>query len=401
MMTRIAAITIALVAAAVVPPAAAQESNLAPTVEANALAPAGWSVTPSLAYSGAYDDNVLIRSKNDVTPADFLNVVNPRATVDFNGRHTQLSGSYDGAFLLYRDLGSLNSYDQHGWIFARRMLSKHVAIFARNTAASVPTTELSQFIGVPFVRTGSRLDSLRSGVEIAFTKRTSLAASYDFDWIDFDDTQPGAGGLYGGHSHGASANLRHQLDARLTLTADYSVQHAAVGTINETFGVWNTGVGVEYKVSDVMNVRASGGIAHVGGTETQAATTGPAGRLGLSRHFRTFDVDLGYSRSFAPSYSFGGTMDNQDVSARVRVPIARRFYTTGGVSWRSNEPLNLAEPPFQSLWIETTLGYAMTLWARLEGFYASSHQEINRPGGLIDRNRYGFQVVTAKPVRIH
>src|SRR3954471_11468450 len=110
MMTRIATITIALLAVSAAAPAAAQESNLAPTTpEGNPLAPVGWSFTPSLTYSGAWDDNVLIRGTGDRTPGDFLNVVTPRGTVNYNGRDAQVSGSYDGAFLLYRDLGSLNS----------------------------------------------------------------------------------------------------------------------------------------------------------------------------------------------------------------------------------------------------------------------------------------------------
>ena len=62
----------------------------------------------------------------------------------------------------------------------------HVALFARNSAADVPTTELQEFVGVPFVRTGSRIDDLRGGVEAAFTKRTSMVVSYDFQWVDFD-----------------------------------------------------------------------------------------------------------------------------------------------------------------------------------------------------------------------
>jgi hypothetical protein len=401
-MTRLTAWKVALLTATLLRPTAsfAQESNLATQADANPQAPVGWSVTPSFAYSGAWDDNVLIRGKGDTTPHDFLNVVNPRGTADYNGRRAQMSASYDGAFLLYRDLGSLDSYDQHAWFFGRQMLSRHVALFVRNTAASVPTTELSQFIGIPFVRTGSRLDSLRGGLEIAFTKRTSLAASYDFEWVDFDQSQPGAERLRGGHSHGGSADLRHTLSPRLTLVADVAMQHAILATLNQTFDVENASAGVEFKLSEVTRVFAAGGVSHLVQTETATSRTGPAVRIGLSRHFRTADVDLGYSRSFVPSYGFGGTMQNEETNVRVRVPLARRVYTAGGLSWRRNDPLTEIDPPLRSLWIEATVGYAMTQWARLEAFYASSHQTIDRPGGVADRNRVGFQVVTSKPVRI-
>ena len=399
-MRHFATFTIVVLAAALLPAAAAsaQESNLVTTPGANPEAPAGWSFKPSLTYSGAWDDNVLLRGTGNRAPADFLNVINPRSTVDYNGRRSQVSASYDGAFLLYHDLSALNSYDQHGWVFARRMLSRNVSLFLRNTVASVPTTELSQFVAIPFERTGSRLDALKGGVEIAFSKRTSLAAGYDFEWIDFDQSQPGTESLRGGHSHGASANLRHILDARLTLIADYSLQHALVATTEEIFDVQNASVGVEYKVSELTHVYAAGGISHLFETATATSKTGPAVRLGLSRHLRRAEVDVSYSRAFVASYGFGGATQNSEASARLRLPLARRVYTTGGVSWRRNAPLTEIDLPLRSLWVEGTVGYAMTPWASIELFYGGTHQTFEHP---LDRNRYGFQVITAKPVRIH
>jgi hypothetical protein len=37
---------------------------------------------------------------------------------------------------------------------------------------------------------------------------------------------------------------------------------------------------------------------------------------------------------------------------------------------------------------------------RLEAFYSGAHQTIDQPGGVLDRNRVGFQIITARPVRI-
>ena len=400
-MTRVT-FTIALLAAALLRPAAAaaQETNLVPTADANPLAPVGWSFTPSLTYSGAWDDNVLIRGKGDSTPRDFLNVVNPRGALDFNGRRGQMALSYDGAFLLYRDLHSLDSYDQHAWFFGRRLIAPHVALFVRNTAASVPTTELAQLIAIPFVRTGSRLDNFRTGVEAAFTKRTSMVASYDFEYVDFDHSQPGAEGLRGGHSHGGTVNLRHILSDRLSLTADYGFQHAIIGTIGQTFDIQNAWVGGEYRLTDLTRVFGAGGISRLAATEISANRTGPAWRFGLTRDLRTAAVDLLYTRSFVPSYGFGGTMQNEEATARLRLPLARRVYTSTAVSWRRNDPLFDVELPLRSVWIEGTIGYAVTPFVHVEAFYGGTHQTIDRPGGVLDRNRIGFQVITAKPVRI-
>ncbi len=400
-MYRAFALVLALLAATLWPAAAAaQESNFVPVASANMQAPAGWSLTPSMTYGVNRDDNVLIRGKGDATTADVLNVINPRGSLDLNGRRGQLSVTYDGAFVLYRDLNALNSYDQHASFFGRRLLSPHVAVFVRNTAASVPTTELSQFIAVPFVRTGSRLDDLRTGVEAAFTKRTSMVVSYDFQWVQFDHRQPGSEALRGGHSHGATLTLKHHLSERFALTSDYDIQHATIGGGEQAFDVQNAWAGGDYKLSDLAHVFAEGGVSRLGVTQLSGVRTGPAWRVGLARQFRAAGIDLLYSRSFVPSYGFGGTMQNEEATARFRVPVSRRVYSTSALSWRRNDPLTPGEVPLRSYWVEGTLGYAATPWVRLEMFYAGTRQTIDRPGGTLDRNRIGFQVTTAKPVRV-
>ena len=380
--------------------ASAQESNLVPAASANVQAPAGWSFTPSLTYGASWDDNVLIRGNGDARVPDLLNVIDPRGTLDLNGRRGQLSATYDGAFVLYRDRNALNSYDQHASFFGRRLLSPHVSVFVRDTAASVPTTELAQFIATPFIRTGSRLDDLRAGVEAAFTKRTSIVVSYDFQWVQFDQTHTGSESLLGGHSHGASATLRHLLTDRFTLTADADVQHATIGAGDQTFDVQNLWAGGDYKLSDVTHAFAEAGVSRLGVTRFSEARVGPAWRVGLTRQFRTAGADLLYSRSFVPSYGFGGTMQNEETSARFRVPFSRRVYSTSALSWRRNDPLTPGEVPLRSFWVEGTLGYATTPWVHLEMFFAGTRQTIDRPGGTLDRNRIGFQITTAKPVRV-
>lgn len=401
-MNRFHALFAALLTAAVIGPRAvsAQESNLVPAATANAQAPAGWSLTPSLTYGSSWDDNVLVRGNGDDKVPDLLNVINPRLAADLNGRRGQLSASYDGAFVLYRDRSALDSYDQHMSFFGRRLLSPHLAVFARNNAAAVPTTELSQFIATPFIRTGSRLDDLRTGIEAAFTKRTSIVASYDFQWVKFDQGAAGSAALLGGHSHGATLSFSHRLTERASATAAAELQHATIGSGGQTFDVQNYRAGGDYKLSAQTHVFAEAGISRLGVTRLSAARTGPAVRVGLARQFRAAGFDLLYSRSFVPSYGFGGTMQNEEASARFRLPLSRRLYSTSALSWRRNDPLTDGELPLRSYWLEGTLGYAMTPWIHLEMFYAGTRQTIDRPGGTLDRNRIGFQLTTVKPVRV-
>ena len=380
--------------------AAAQGSNFVAPATADPQAAAGWSLTPSIGYSGAWDDNVLVRGNGDLPAEDFVSMINPRGALNFNGRRSQLSGSYDGTFELYRELSTLNSYDQRASLFAQRLLSPHVALFGRSSLAKVPTTELSTFVGVPFLRTGSRLIDGRGGIDVAFTKRTSAVVSYNLEWVEFDHSVPGSENLQGGHSQGASASLRHDVDARLTLTGDYNFIHANVVAVNQAFDIQNWWGGAEYKLSENSHISGAAGVSRLGVTELTEARVGPALRAGVVRNFRTAALSVQYSQSFVPAYGFGGTMQNQELSGRLQAPLARRVVASTGVAWRRNDPLTQIDPPLRSFWLEGSVGYAVTPLVRIEGFFAATRQTINRPGGETDRNRFGFQVITAKPMRI-
>jgi hypothetical protein len=389
---------------AAVPPASAQESNFE-AVSTPSLT-AGWTITPSLIYATSYDDNVLVRSSIDNPLSDTTNVVAPGANVVFNGRKTHFDATYDGAFLMYRDFNSLNSYDQHLYMQTRNSLSKHLVLYGRQIVAAVPTTELVDFIAVPFVRTGSRLNDTVGGIEAAISKRTSLSAEYNFQWVEFDQIAEFGAFLSGGHSNGASVDVRHRLSNLLTLTADYRLQHAFVSSGRElpvmaqTFDVQNSTVGLERRLSDALKIFGALGISRLGLSDFGPARTGPSYRVGLARHFRTSSVDAEYGRSFVPSYGFGGTMQNEELKIHVQVSPTRRLYTTSSIAWRRNEPLTIGELSVRSWWVEGTVGYALQPWVRVEGFYGGSRQEITRAGGLATRNRIGFQIVTTKPMRV-
>jgi hypothetical protein len=130
------------------------------------------------------------------------------------------------------------------------------------------------------------------------------------------------------------------------------------------------------------------------------AQSGPAWRAGVARQFRRAGFDLTYARSVVPSYGFGGTLQNEEVIGRARVPLARRLSAQSSVAWRSNQALTIGQPNLHSFWFEANVGYAWQPWLRLEGFYTSSSQSIEGPGGVVDRKQVGVQVVTSRPVRI-
>ena len=368
--------------------------------DAGSTPAAGWALTPTLVFSTSHDDNVLARGATDSPQGDVINVLNPRAALDFTGRRTQFSGTYDGAMLLYRNLDTLNSYDQHTGAHVSHKFSPHMSLFGASSLALAPTTDSLQLAGVPFVRTGSSLKELSGGVDAAFTKRTSMVAEAQFQWVHFDEARPLDLLLRGGHSQGGSLTLKHRLSARTTVTGDYSLDRALVANGQAEFHVQNSSVGFEHKLSDRLQMFAAGGISHLGLTTFGPARTGASYRAGLTSQLRLVNVDVSYNRSFVPSFGFGGTMQNQDFTAQVRATPTRRTSVQSSFSWRRNDPLTAGELSLRTFWMQVTGGYAIQPWARIEGFYGALSTTFDRPGGVVDRTRFGVQIVTAQPIRI-
>jgi hypothetical protein len=401
----VVAMSASLWAGAAAQPAAQTSNYVSSATDTTQPRSGGWTFTPALGFASSWDDNVLMKANGDEPVGAYVNALNPRFTADYNGRRTQVNASYDGSFLMYHDFNSLNSYDQRAFFSARHLVNRRVTLFASNSAAFVPTTELVAFVGVPFVRTGSQIEDAHAGVDIALSKHSSMTASYNFQWVSFNSTAEFANVLRGGHNQGATLGWKRAVSDSLSLTADYEFQRATVtervaGNPVGDFNIHNGWVGVEARLSPTLHAFAAGGIARVGVSAFGPPKTGPAWRSGLTYQRRKTGVDLSYSRSFVPSYSFGGTIQNEDLTTRLRQVFSRRLSGQASFSWRSNQALTPNEPDLRSLWLEGTLGYNVQNWLRVEGFFVRSRQSIDRPGGLLDRNRVGFQIVTSNPVRI-
>jgi hypothetical protein len=389
-----------LLAAALSLGAGASSAMAQTATEADAATAAGWVLTPTLVFATSHDNNVLAKGVGDQPQGDLINVLNPRATIDYRGRRSQFSGNYDGAIALYRSLSTLNSYDQRAGVRMGRRFSPHVSIFADSALSVSPTTGSLQLAGVPFVRTGSTLKDLRGGVTAAFTKRTSMVAGVNFESVHFDEDRPLDLILRGGYSQGGSLTLRHRLSARTSVTGDYSLQRAVVANGQADFRVQDGTVGFEHMLSDRFQGYGAIGLAHLGLSTFGPPRTGLSYRAGLTSRLRLLTAEVSYNRSFIPSFGFGGTMQNQDFTALARATPSRRTSVQSSLSWRRNDPLTRGDLSLRTLSWQVTGGYAIQPWARIEGFYGSLSNTIDRPGGLIDRRQFGFQIVTAQPIRI-
>jgi hypothetical protein len=399
MKTALFALVVCLTAAA----AAAQqpEQPFDPLTAGSTVTPStGWSLTPGLLMSRMFDDNALLRGPGDPATEDYINVVNPRGDLTYHGRYSDFSVRYDGAFIVYNQLTTLNSYEQHGGLSFKHRASKRNTFFVTSSLAAAPTTELLQLSGIPYVRAGTFTDDTRAGLESVLSKQTTLSVDAHFQQVQFDASQTYANLLLGGSSIGGDLTLRHRVSDRTSLTASADVQHATIGTAEQVFDIQHAMAGVEQQLTRGMRVFVSGGLSRLSVTQFGDARMGPSWSLGFVQHYGSTIVDMSFNRSFVPSFGFGGTMQNEDVTARVRLPITRRIYTQDLVSWQRQDPLVIEVPQLRSTWVQCSVGYAATQWFRIEGFFASTRQTAGRPDALLEHNQFGVQVIASKPVRI-
>src|SRR5256885_10196296 len=141
-------------------------------------------------------------------------------------------------------------------------MSKRNTFYFSASAQQSATTELLQFIGVPYIRVGSFSDDVSGGVETTISKRLSVVTSGHFQQVRFDDNKF-ASLLFGGYSVGGGVGLRERLNARTTLTADYDFQHATIGSQEDMFDVQNGTVGLDHQLTERMHVFAAGGFSRL------------------------------------------------------------------------------------------------------------------------------------------
>jgi hypothetical protein len=195
-------------------------------------------------------------------------------------------------------------------------------------------------------------------------------------------------------------DVRHELTDRVAIGADYSLTQAVVG-LTQNFGIHSVDGRVEFKPAEDVTLEASAGIAalRIGESDNRS---GLSWRFAAAKRAQHATLMAAYFRSFVPSFGFGGTVQNQELTAQVRAPFNRsRAYVVGGTSWRINTPLSPGEIELHSLWVNMTVGYEITRQLQIEGFYTGVFQDSQLPGGRLDRNQIGFQIVTAAPMRIH
>ncbi len=389
-----------VLAGALASPAAAQPTPWEPE-----RITAGWVFTPAIAFGGLWDSNVTVENDPlglDPEQSELVGLVNPRGTISFNGRRAKFNAGYSGRLEAYRRLDELTRYNQRARLEAEYQMTPRLLFETRHEASVAPTTEDIDLSGLPFVRVGSRLVTSSGGFTVNMTRRMKLDTAYAFQWISFDRDERFAR-LRGGHQHSPSVGLTYSFSRRLDLGGTWIYRHASIDGGQQMFDTQVAAATAEYLVTENTRIRGLAGIAYLRVSDTGETRTGPSYGAGISHKVRQATLDASYERSFVPSFGFGGMTASQQTSASVSVPFMQgRFYTSGSIAYRQNEPVLAQSLPIElsSWWTNGAVGYGVARWLRVEVFLTRTHQESSAQGN-VDRTRVGVQFVTLKPVRIH
>jgi hypothetical protein len=362
---------------------------------------AGWIFTPSLSVGGSWDDNVLLGGA--LNPGDYGTPVSPSVSLDFGGRRTVFSTGYDGTFQMYRNFDELNSFRQYFRAFVQRRMTRRLSISAQEVFAAAPTTDVLDLLGIPFYRIGSRTNVAGVAFDAALSKLTTLRGGYSRRTVWFDERPIGLPGdeLQGGYSNELETGLQRTMSPRLSLGGNYRLQRSVLSDGLDRFNIHTAAATMQYRLAPNLSLSAAAGVARLEAGVDQDARTGPSVQAAITHQGARATASLSYQQTFIPSYGFGGTFRNQAVAGTLRVPFARgRAYTLGSVLLQNNEPLVSDQANVRSLGLSASVGYLMTRWLTLEGFFSRSQQNDRRINGDVVRNQAGFRVVATKPIKL-
>jgi len=287
----------------------------------------------------------------------------------------------------------------------RRQESARLKWFAHASGVTRPETDLIDLGGIPYRHIGATELESHGGVTYLMGARDSLNISGGYQDIRFERSDL-ASGLYlrGGTLVDTLSEYRHRVSGRLSLGADYTFRRALVVGDPEHFNLHGIEGAANYELSESWSISAAGGIVYMQPTALDPSRTGPALRIGVERHHATTTFHVSYLDSYIPAFGFGGVLKSQELGAGFHAQLfhSRRFYTDNAISLRNDTPLAATDLllPLRSLREYSVFGWQPDRWVRVEVFYARVDQTSLRPGGMLARDRIGFQIVTSKPMRI-
>jgi hypothetical protein len=295
-----------------------------------------------------------------------------------------------------------NHWAQRARLEMRRDVTQRLHIAANVSALRSPSTETVDLVGIPFSLTGTQVFTWSAASGYSLTERDGISASAQYQNVRFDRPEDLRYYLRGGNVFEISSGYRRRLSARLGAGANYGYRRASEVDELEAFDLQTTRAAFDFHVSQNWSIHGNAGVVFLSATATTPSRQAPAFGASADWSGQRSSFSVLYDRSLMPSFGYGGTVRSQDLGASYRRALTRGVYTAHSVRYRDSDPLfpGPTLSRLRSLRTNSSIGWTPRQWVRLEVFYARTAQTSLQPGGRIDRNRIGFQIVTSKPMRM-
>jgi hypothetical protein len=397
-----AAAALVFVAVVACRPPIAGAQQLVPPPEIPETVRPGWTLTPSFSVAPLWDSNVALNSEEQGELEDQVLAVGSGLLSEYRGRRGQLALEYRGVYEFYRRYSGFDAPDHRARLELQRTLNRRISVFARDSFALSPTTNvpMSEVGLITLTRRTTSSNDFRGGVDITVARRSVITTAYSSQWVDLaadEEVQPL---LRSGYAHRGDLQFRQRVTSRLTLGAQYDFQHAIVSQGEETFDIQHAGALLELAINPALQFLGAAGYAWQLAGQGEQAESAPAVNAELRYQANRTLWTVGYSRTFLASFGFGGTVQNEELRGGVTVPVGRRWDFSAIVSARDNDPLSGQGPGLRAVSAQGTAAFEIASWLRLEAFTISSWQDALRAGGQISRTRAGVRFVTLYPVRV-
>src|SRR4030095_599938 len=172
-----------------------------------------------------------------------------------------------------------NGFDNQVYGSVRRLVTRRLTFFARDSHADVRPPDDVELNGVPFRRIGSRMNSASAGIEARLTKYTDLSVRYENTWIQFDRPEVF---LTDGWVNGVHGELSRRLNQQLSVGGEYAMRFADLNEGTHQVMFQDAGGTLHYRITDATMLSASGGMSHLNDRLLLVTRTGPYVRAGIT-----------------------------------------------------------------------------------------------------------------------
>lgn len=359
----------------------------------------GVTLTPSIAISEEYNDNIF--SDNQNRQWDFITNATPGITLVVNRASYQLGAGYASSGQIYARESRFNSAleSQHFVAFGSYRPTPQLTLTGSDSFTLDRNTNVVG--GFSTGRQKSWGNTFTPAMTWQMTPSNSLNLSASYGVLRFE----GAGEGRDSDTYGVQGGFGHTFTPRLTGTIGYGFGYLDSQRQQSSSSHTPT-LGFSYRFTPTLTGSVSGGasITEIGG-ETFVS---PAGTATLLQTLRFGSIGVQYTRGVSVAGGFGGTTDTQTVSGTVALTTLQRgLVLVFGPAYSTAKSVSNNQTGQVEVWAATLnlgVAYQISRFATVFGGYTFFMQRTGGSSSLqsdVDQNRVRFGLQLGYPINFN